>query len=576
MDRKSIIAIALAVLVIGWAQYQTQKEQARYRKAQEEALANATPTPEAATPAVPAPTAAPAPVAPVAPPVAKPSIPEQTKTVLTPAVDYTFTNLGGGIASLKLLNHLGAKSDQKMVLNTNASHPIGAMLLKPDDAENDSYEVRTTDDQVIFEKTLPSGVQVTKTYTISQKPADEYRVDLALTFTNRSAIPMVQPGYFLFTGAATPIHSTDIPYYIGFDWYNGKTNTFITPGWFEASKVPLVGVETSPAKATYVETTGNVIWAGVRDQYFTSLITSLDAKGKGVWARPISLQVESKETKGIEGALEMPGFNLNAGETVTSKFSIYAGPAEYKRLAALSHNETQMMNLDRWWITRTVGMWLLRSMIFLEGFLHSYAWAIIVLTFIVRGALWPIQGKANASMKRMQLLIPKQNEIKEKYKDDPARMNQEVMNLYKQYGVNPFGGCLPMLIQIPIFIGFYSMLGTAVELRNSSFLWVPDLSMPDTVFHLAGIPVNILPLAMAGTMVWQMQLTPKTGDPAQQKMLMFMPLVFVFVTYNFASALALYYTVQNILSIIQLYATRNAPMPALEKASSGPSKKNRR
>ena len=146
-------------------------------------------------------------------------------------------------------------------------------------------------------------------------------------------------------------------------------------------------------------------------------------------------------------------------------------------------------------------------------------------------------------------------------------MNQEVMKLYTEYGVNPFSGCLPMFIQIPIFFGFYSMLGTAVELRNSHFLWVKDLSLPDTVFHLAGIPVNILPLCMAGTMIWQMSLSPKSGDAAQQKMMMFMPLIFIFLTYNFASALALYYTIQNILSIFQLYVTRNQTPPTLERVT---------
>ena len=169
-------------------------------------------------------------------------------------------------------------------------------------------------------------------------------------------------------------------------------------------------------------------------------------------------------------------------------------------------------------------------------------------------------------MKQMQALQPKMQELKEKYKDDPTRMNTELMKLYKDYGVNPFAGCLPMLIQIPIFFGFYTMLGSAVELRNSHFLWVHDLSQPDTVFHIAGVPVNILPLLMAATMIVQMQLTPRSGDPTQQRILLFMPLIFVVFTYNFASALALYYTVQNILSIVQLYVTRNQEAPALTKA----------
>ena len=122
-----------------------------------------------------------------------------------------------------------------------------------------------------------------------------------------------------------------------------------------------------------------------------------------------------------------------------------------------------------------------------------------------------------------------------------------------------------MLIQIPIFFGFYSMLGTAIELRNSSFFWVHDLSQPDTVAYILGFPLNILPLLMAGTMLWQMSLTPKTGDAMQRRMFMFMPLIFILFAYNFASALSLYWTTQNLISVVQLYATRNRPLPDLEK-----------
>jgi YidC/Oxa1 family membrane protein insertase len=575
MDRKSIVAIVLAVVVIGWAQYQTQQEIQRSRAAQAAAAAQeaakATPAPKAAEKPV---EAAPAPaVAPAAPIQATPAVAEQKISLQSPVADYQFTNLGGGIASLRLLKHAGSTPGSKMVLNTAASHPIGALLQKPEDADNEGYEVRTERDRVIFERTLPSGIHITKTYAISQKAGDDYRVGLTLTYTHRGATPVQQPASYLFLGAATPIHADDIPYYMGFDWFDGKSNAFITPNWFDASAIPLIGVQTSPAKSSYTASPGNVAWAGVRDQYFTTLIVPGAGNAQGVWARPVPVKLDSKELKGVEGFLEIPALKLQPGESVNQQFTIYSGPAEHKQLAALGHDAVQMMNLDRWWITRSVGSLLLRSMIFLEGFLHSYAWAIIVLTFIVRGLLWPVQGKANRSMKRMQLLMPKQTELREKYKDDPARMNQEVMKLYKDYGVNPVSGCLPMLIQIPIFIGFYSMLGTAVELRGASFLWVHDLSRPDTVAHLAGIPLNILPLMMAATMIWQMQLTPKTGDPAQQKMMMFMPLIFVFVTYNFASALALYYTVQNILSIFQLYVTRNQPMPQLARVDA---KKNRR
>src|SRR5438067_13887360 len=116
----------------------------------------------------------------------------------------------------------------------------------------------------------------------------------------------------------------------------------------------------------------------------------------------------------------------------------------------------------------------------LKSVLGNYAAAIFVMTLIIKTVLWPLQNAATRSMKKMQALQPRMTELREKYKDDPTRMNEELMKLYKQYGVNPFGGCLPMFVQIPIFFGFYSMLGTAIELRNSKFLWVHDLSQPDT------------------------------------------------------------------------------------------------
>jgi YidC/Oxa1 family membrane protein insertase len=178
----------------------------------------------------------------------------------------------------------------------------------------------------------------------------------------------------------------------------------------------------------------------------------------------------------------------------------------------------------------------------------------------------------------MSALSPKIQELREKYKDDPTRMNQESMKLYKQYGINPVGGCLPMLIQIPIFFGLFTMLRQAVELRGAHFLWIHDLSQPDTLFMIpglgwipilgtpgVGLPINVLPLIMAATSFWMTHLTPKSGDPTQQRMMMFMPIIFIVFCYNFAAALALYYTAQNLFSILQLYQNRKQPMPTLEK-----------
>ena len=251
------------------------------------------------------------------------------------------------------------------------------------------------------------------------------------------------------------------------------------------------------------------------------------------------------------------------------------GPKLYGRLAKLDHDEAEIMDFGMW---KLVSQTLLNLMNLLHRLLGNYALAILVLTAIIKLILWPLQTKANKSMRRMSALSPKMQELREKYKDDPTRMNQEVMKLYKEYGINPVSGCLPMMIQIPIFFGLFTMLRQAVELRNASFLWVRDLSQPDTVAHLPvlGWPVNILPLIMGATNLWLMRMTPKTGDATQQRVMMFMPLIFLFFCYNFAAALALYYTTQNLFTILQLYQNRKQPPAETgESESAGETKRKR-
>jgi YidC/Oxa1 family membrane protein insertase len=356
--------------------------------------------------------------------------------------------------------------------------------------------------------------------------------------------------------------------YTGFDWYRDGKATFTDVNWFNASSIPLTGIQLSAAKNFYEQKSDNISWAAVKNQYFATIVAvSQGDPGMSVWARRIDrLHGGNAEKKvlGIEGALGLPGFRLEPGQTKSWTFQIYAGPKDLGRLSQLGHGEQEVMNFG---IFKWVSEILLYSMNSLYGVLGNFAAAIIALTIIIKALLWPLQNKATNSMRRMAALSPKMTELRDKYKDDPTKMNQELMKLYKDYGVNPFSGCLPMLIQIPIFFGFYSMLGTAIELRNSSFLWVNDLSQPDTVAHILGFPLNILPLLMAATMFWQMHITPKTGDAVQQRVFMFMPLIFILFAYNFASALSLYWTTQNIISIIQLYATRNKPLPVLEKKS---------
>ena len=202
---------------------------------------------------------------------------------------------------------------------------------------------------------------------------------------------------------------------------------------------------------------------------------------------------------------------------------------------------------------------------FIYRYIPNYGVAIILLTIVSRGIFWPLAKKSYKSMGEMRRLQPLMQEIREKYKDDKTRMNQEMMGLYRTYKVNPMGGCLPMLIQLPVFFALYKMLYSAIELRHAPFFgWINDLSAPDRLFHFGfsipfmhppyGIPV--LTLVMGATMLIQQKMSPQAGDPTQAKMMMLMPLVFTFIFINFSSGLVLYWLVSNLFSIAQQYYTQ--------------------
>lgn len=504
----------------------------------------------------------------------EPAVQEQTQKFDSPSVQYVFSNLGGGISRAELLKHT-VENGGNVTLNESGDVPVGAVSERAGEGANAPYSITGSRDAgIVCERTTPEKIRIVKKFTLpkANEGKDQYLVSLEVTFTNEGAQPYKSDGYYLYAGSAAPIHKNDLPMYTGFDWYHDGKAKDINVMAFSAGHIPLLGIQTSPEKTNITEKADNIIWSGVYSQYFTNIVTASGANADRIWTRRISVEKEDKSVFGIEGALGMPGFTLKPGESLTQQFGIYLGPRQYGLLKQLGNGQDQILQFGMFGI---VSKFLLWSMNHLKNVLGSYAAAILVLTLCIKTFMWPLQNRATQSMKKMQAVQPKMNEIREKYKDDPTRMNQETMKLYKDYGINPFGGCLPMFIQIPIFFGFYRMLGTAIELRNSKFLWVKDLSQPDTVFHLAGVPVNILPLCMAVTMLWQMSLSPKSGDAVQQRVMMFVPLIFIFFCYNYASALALYWTVQNLFSIVQLYVTRNQAAPALQKAAVAGGKKRR-
>jgi YidC/Oxa1 family membrane protein insertase len=198
----------------------------------------------------------------------------------------------------------------------------------------------------------------------------------------------------------------------------------------------------------------------------------------------------------------------------------------------------------------------------------TYGLAIIAITVIIKLVFWPMTAASTRSQKRQQAIAPQLKAIADKYKDDPLKKHQKTTELLKEHKISPLGSCLPMLITIPVFFGFYSMLRNAIELRGVPFLWAPDLTLPDTILVVAGFPVNPLPLVMGATQLWQSYLTPPSPgmDPGQQKIMRWMPLLFVGIFYRMSSGLNLYYTVSNLLTIAQTKMTKMGADPAASPA----------
>ena len=565
MDRKAWIAITLSVAgLIGW-QWYVGKYITPAQQAAAAAAASASPVASVTPAASPAASASPVTAASAATPT-QPVMTARAESLSAEGAEFVFNNDSGGIEQVILLMHQG-ENRQSVSLNRDRGMPIGALGFNAGDVDG-GFEMRAdrTKGEVTFSKTATDGLEITKRFVLP--PASEknrlYIVNLEISFRNPGTAALQVPAFYVGAGGAAPIHQSDLPMYTKFDWSHGGKAENIDVNWFSASSIPLIGIQTRGERPLYLESKPDIQWAAVASQYFCTIVTSKDPS-VSVWARRFDTKKQNNTPVfGIQGGIGQGGFSVAPGETVTKKFEIYAGPKELARLRKLGDNQDAVLNFGMFGFISEVLLWAMNT---LHGWLGSYAAAIIVLTLIIKSGLWPIQNKATNEMRKMSALAPKMTELKEKYKDDPQKMNEETMKLYREYGVNPFSGCIPMLIQIPIFFGFYAMLGTAIELRNSSFFWITDLSQPDTVGHILGFPINLLPLIMSLTMVWQMVITPKSGDAAQQRILYFMPIIFLTFAYNYASGLALYWTTQNIFSIVQLYLTRNRPLPTLEKKS---------
>ena len=235
--------------------------------------------------------------------------------------------------------------------------------------------------------------------------------------------------------------------------------------------------------------------------------------------------------------------------------TLYFVPNKISLLKELNIDADKIVNFGWFDIVARPMLW---GMNFSNRFTHNYGIDIILLTILIKVIFYPLSVKSYKSMKNMQKLQPKLAQLREKHKNDKEKLNQEMMGIYKREGINPLGGCLPMVIQIPVFFALYRVLMAAIEFRHAPFmLWMNDLAAPENIFtlHLAGydLPFRVLPLIMGVTMVIQQKMTPTGGDPMQAKMMMLMPIFFTFLFWGFPAGLVLYWLVNNVISIGQQY-----------------------
>lgn len=399
-------------------------------------------------------------------------------------------------------------------------------------ASGQSDEIDATEEKkaLTFTWTSPDGITIVKTYSFWP---DTYGIGLEIKVKNLSSQPIQDN---LTVSLRNDLKGSKDSRYV----FSGPAA--LINGGLEEIKVKNIASDDPYS--------GRITWVACEGQYFVSAIIPEES-------RQASMRLHVSPNQVLETTYVDPSGPVAPGTERTYHYRLYFGP---KSLQALGQVEPDLRKILDFGFFDIIAKPLLRVMNFIHGHVPNYGIAIMIVTIIVKLLFWPLSNKSYKSMSQMKRLQPKMAELRAKYKHDKKKMNQELMNLYKVYKVNPLGGCLPMILQIPVFFAFYKMLYQAIELRHAPFfLWINDLSAPDRLFHFGfkvpmmappyGIPV--LTIVMGASMFIQQRMSPPPGDPTQAKMMMLMPIFFTFIFINFPSGLVLYWLVNNILSMAQ-------------------------
>lgn len=503
-------------------------------------------------------------------------IPEEIHTLENAYIRVRFSTKGGAIKDIALKKYpLELNSELPYVFNSGTLQPALGISLSDEGRPKafvPEYQLVDFTDQVIrFRHVTEEGLKIIRGYKIhaDSDAEDPYVIIHETRFINDTKSVFDLKRIFVHLGAFPETQGDTLGEYLNFGYFNGKKSEFIKVTEFRDSK-GFFGLGAHQAKEMVFEQRSPIVWASVKNQFFASVLTPQEP-GVGFYVKPTEVGCGSYVAEGISGSMLMDLGTLNPGDNKLLDMSFYVGPKEYRRLDMLGQDQDQIMQFGFFGF---ISKLLLTMMVAVHSFVPNWGMTIIVVTLIIKLILWPLTAAQVRSSKRMAAIQEPLKAIKEKYKGNAQKIQTETMKLFKEYKVNPAAGCLPLLVQLPIFLGLYFMLRTSSELRFAPFLWIHDLSLPDTVAVIAGFPLNILPLIMGASMFIQMKMTPTpTTDNAQKKMLQFMPFIFLFFCYNFPSGLVLYWTMQNILTIAQQYFTRNMADPVLESSQEKPKKK---
>ncbi len=473
----------------------------------------------------------------------------ETVTITTDLYKADISLQGGEIRRLELLQHRDSHDPNRNVVlldeQGNRTYVVQTGLIGGDFPNHRSQfsarpgprNLEGNDLQLVLESSQ-NGVTLVKTYTFHK---DSYTIDVEQQVVNHTGETITPSAYMqIMRDGNKPVGESSL--YM----------TFTGPAVYsEAEKFQKIDFDDIGANGARHVKQANEGWIAMVQHYFVTAFVPPEGQPREYYTRRIDNNLYAI------GAI-VPMGNVAPGATATSDAKLYVGPQESARL----ENVAEGLDLvkDYGWLTV-----LARPIFWLMDQIHkvigNWGWTIIALTVLIKLAFFPLSAASYRSMAKMRTVTPKMQSIRERYKNEPQKMNQAMMELYKTEKINPLGGCLPIVVQIPVFIALYWVLLASVEMRFADWFWISDLSRPDNLFGtIPGIdmPIGALPIIMAITMFIQTKLNPTPPDPIQAKVMMFMPIAFSIMFFFFPAGLVLYWVVNNILSIAQQWViTRN-------------------